>query len=162
MQGCYFVPSARTGQLVDYCSHFKLSEFVMVKHRHAGSWLGKPVVLVWLRTSTLGHCHLGAQRLFPSGSGKRAPDRESSGNPVASLGRCWCNRAGSQTSSLVLLQPWLAPLPTGQFFWESHRGDRPPACLKVWAFSFYDLFILFFEGFGLFTFPSIFSLPKRV
>ena len=35
------MPSARVGQLVDYCYHFKLSGFVMVEHRHAGSWLGK-------------------------------------------------------------------------------------------------------------------------
>ena len=35
------MPSARTGQLADYCSHFKLSGFVMVEYRHVGSWLGK-------------------------------------------------------------------------------------------------------------------------
>ena len=33
--------SERTGQLVGYCSHFKLSGFAMVEHRHAGSWLAK-------------------------------------------------------------------------------------------------------------------------
>ena len=30
------------GQLLDYCSHFKLSGFAMVEHRDAGSWQGKP------------------------------------------------------------------------------------------------------------------------
>ena len=40
-----------------------------------------------LRASVLGHCHLGAQWPFMSGSGKRAPDRESSENPVATSGK---------------------------------------------------------------------------
>ena len=45
------MPSARTGQLVDYCSHLKLSGLVMVEHRHAGSWLGKlcfPLEVQWV------------------------------------------------------------------------------------------------------------------
>ena len=44
------------------------------------------MVLGWSRVSALGHCLLGAQQPFLSGFGKRAPDRESSGIPVASLG----------------------------------------------------------------------------
>ena len=76
------------------------------------AWVPEPVVLGWSRASALGRCHLGAQRPFPSEFGKRAPDRESSGNPVASWGGgggCWCDLAGSPTSLLVLLQPWQHP-----------------------------------------------------
>ena len=44
------------------------------------------MVLGWSRVSALGRCHLGAQQPLLSGFDKRAPDRESSGIPVASLG----------------------------------------------------------------------------
>ena len=47
------MPSARTGQLVDYCSHFKLSGFAVVEHRHAGSWLGKEWPPGWLRETVV-------------------------------------------------------------------------------------------------------------
>ena len=114
------MPSARTGQLVDYCSHFKLSGFVMVEHRHAGSWLGKlcfPLEVQWVFLEV--HCPMAL-----SGFGMRVPDRESSGNPVASLGGCWCDLSGSPMSLLFLLQPWPAPLPIGFFLERAVRGDR--------------------------------------
>ena len=107
------------------------------------------MVLGWSRASALRHCHLGAQRPFPSGFGKRAPDRESSGNPVASLGGggCWCNLAGSPTFLLVLLQPWPAPLPIGHFLGVLY-GEIGPTCKKVQAFSFFffELFYFYLKG----------------
>ena len=33
------MPSAKYGTAADYCSHFKLLGFVMVRHRYSGSWL---------------------------------------------------------------------------------------------------------------------------
>ena len=96
----------------------------------------------------LGWSRVSAQPL-PSGFGKRAPDRESSGNPVASLGGCWCDLAGSPTSSLLLLQPWPAPLPMGQFFGRAVGEIGPlPTNPVGFSFSFMSNFNYYLRGLG--------------
>ena len=79
------------------------------------------------------------------------PDREYSGNPVATSGGmlvCLRWQPNLLVGSVTALASTLASRP---FFERAVWGDQPPAHLKVWLFLifFIDLFYSLFEGFGL-------------
>ena len=78
----------------------------------------------------------------------------------------WCILAGRPSSCLVLLQPWLAPLPIGFFLERAILGDQLPAHQSMWAFSFffYDFSNYYLRGLGflaLDTSPRFLSLPEK-